>query len=309
MHKVVSKRARSLISLPASIKRNSRRVVAAVGASMLLFTGAAQADSSVWAVKSGTNTVYLGGTVHLLRPGDYPLPPEFEQAYSESSAVYFETDINSMNDLSVQAQMLQQLTYTDERTLKSVLNDEAYNALTEYTEALGLPLMMLEKFKPGMIISTLQVLDFQRLGFTPQGVDMHFNTRARADGKTIGQFETIQEQIGFLASMGEGDESEFILLSLKDLENTDNLMNDMIAAWRAGDSEQLSKLFVDDMKQQAPALYQSLLVSRNLDWLPDIEAMLRDSDTEFVLVGAAHLVGEEGLVALLAAKGYEVTRL
>jgi hypothetical protein len=245
----------------------------------------------------------------LLRPSDYPLPPEFDQAYADSSAVYFETDINSMNDLSVQAQMLQQLTYTDERTLKSVLNDEAYSALTAYTESLGLPLMMLEKFKPGMIVSTLQVLDFQRMGFTPQGVDMHYNSRARADGKTIGQFETIQEQIGFLASMGEGDESEFILLSLKDLQDTDNLMNDMVAAWRAGDSEELSRLFVDDMREQAPALYESLLLQRNLNWMPDIEAMLQDSDTEFVLVGAAHLVGPEGLVALLADKGYEVSRL
>jgi uncharacterized protein YbaP (TraB family) len=267
------------------------------------------ADTSVWEVKSGANTLYLGGTVHLLRPADYPLPAEFDLAYGNSSRIYFETDISSMNDLSIQAQMLQQLTYNDERTLKTVLNEAAYTALTAHTEKLGLPILMLEKFKPGMIVSTLQVLDFQRMGFTPQGVDVHFNAKAVADGKYIGQFETIQEQIGFLAAMGEGNESEFILLSLKDLEQTDDLMAQMLAAWRSGNAAELTKLFVDDMRNEAPEIYQSLLLERNLNWLPDIEAMLGDADTEFVLVGAAHLIGPEGLVVMLEEKGYQVRHL
>lgn len=274
-----------------------------------LFAQSVAADTSVWKVKSGANTVYLGGTVHLLRPSDYPLPPEFDQAYANSSSVYFETDIDSMSDLGVQAQMLQQLTYSDERTLKTVLNEEAYTALEKYTQTVGLPLMMLEKFKPGMIISTLQVLDFQRMGFTPQGVDMHFNSRALADGKQTGAFETIEEQLGFLAAMGEGNESEFILLSLKDLENTDALMAEMITAWRGGDANALTELFVDDMRNEAPEIYESMLLQRNGNWLPEIEALLTDEATEFVLVGAAHLIGPDGLVNMLEAKGYQVNPL
>lgn len=290
-----------------AIRASLRRAMFATAS--LLASFAVLGDTSVWEVKSGANTVYLGGTVHLLRPSDYPLPEGFNIAYDNASEIYFETDINSMNDMSVQAQMLQQLTYTDARTLKSVLNEEAYTALTVHTAKLGLPMMMMEKFKPGMIISTLQVMDFQRMGFTPQGVDMHFNSRAVADGKTIGQFETIQEQIGFLAAMGEGNESEFILLSLRDLEETDEIMADMIAAWRNGNADALAELFVDDMRNEAPALYDSLLRQRNLNWLPEIEAMLQDGDTEFVLVGAAHLVGPEGLVAMLAERGYTIRQL
>jgi uncharacterized protein YbaP (TraB family) len=263
----------------------------------------------VWRVSNGNNTVYLGGTVHLLRPSDYPLPEEYEQAYQDSSELYFETDISSMSDLSVQAQMLQQLTYSDGRTLKTVLREDAYKALEDYTVTIGMPLMMLEQFKPGMIISTLQVLEFQRIGFTPQGVDAFFNTRALGDAKDIGALETIEEQIGFLAAMGEGNESEFILLSLKDLENTNALMEEMITAWRNGDERALQKLFVDDMQQRAPELFDSLLRQRNLRWIPQIEAMFEDPDTEFVLVGAAHLIGGEGLVQLLQSKGYEVSQL
>lgn len=290
------------------IHSNYRARVLLVCALLFSFTETL-ADSSVWSVRSGDNILYLGGTVHLLRPGDFPLPDEFEQAYRASSELYFETDIGSMNDLSVQTQMLQQLTYSDERTLRTVLSDEAYSALAAYTATAGLPIAMLEKFKPGLLVSTLQVLVFQSMGFTPQGVDAFFHTRAVGDGKGEGQLETVQEQIGFIEAMGEGNESEFILLSLEDLEETGDVMEDMIAAWRSGDSAELSKLFVEEMKADAPELYDSLLFQRNLRWVPQIDRMLQDADTEFVLVGAAHIVGEGGLLDLLAQKGYEIEKL
>ena len=274
-----------------------------------LLSGVSLAETSVWRVSDGNNTVYLGGTVHLLRPSDYPLPEEYERAYQASSELYFETDISAMGDLSVQAQMLQQLTYSDGRNLKTVLSEDAFTALEDYTATIGMSLMMLEQFKPGLIISTLQVFEFQRIGFTPQGVDAFFNTRALGDAKDIGALETIEEQIGFLAAMGEGSESEFILLSLEDLENTNELMEEMITAWRNGDERALQKLFVDDMQQRAPELFDSLLRQRNLRWMPQIEALFEDPDTEFVLVGAAHLIGVEGLVQLLQSKGYEVSQL
>ncbi|PCJ28198.1 MAG: TraB/GumN family protein [SAR86 cluster bacterium] len=271
--------------------------------------GIASAETSVWSVLSGNNTVYLGGTVHLLRPSDYPLPEEYEQAYQASSDIYFETDISAMSKLSVQTQMLQQLTYSDDRTLKSVLNEEAYTAIAEYAAGLGMPLMMLEKFKPGLLVSTFQVLEFQRMGFTPLGVDSHYNTKAINDGKPIGQLETVEEQIGFLAAMGEGNESEFILLSLRDIDQTEQLIEEMIQAWRTGNNQKLSEMFVEEMKEEAPELYDSLLLQRNLKWIPQIEQMLKDEDTEFVLVGAAHIVGENGLLELLSSKGYQIKQL
>ena len=267
------------------------------------------ADTSVWRASDGNRTIYLGGTVHLLRASDFPLPEEFEQAYAAADEIYFEVDINSMNDLSTQAQMLQQLTYNDDRTLQSVLNEEAYTALEDYTEQVGMPIMLMQKFKPGMVITTLQMMEFQQLGFTPQGVDTYFSSRAMGDAKSLGALETIAEQIGFLAAMGEGNESEFILVSLEDLNDISDSMEAMIAAWREGDAEHLAELFVADMKAQAPEVYDSLLRQRNLNWVPEIERMFMDEDTEFVLVGAAHLVGEDGLLALLREHGYEVTQL
>ena len=276
---------------------------------VLMLSNNVSADTSVWEVKYDSNTVYLGGTVHLLRPSDYPLPEEYERAYQASSKIYLETDLSSMNELSVQTKMLEQLTYQNPRSLKTVLNEEAYTALSDYMVEIGMPLMMMENFKPGMVISTLQVMEFQRNGFTPQGVDVYFNNRAIEDAKTLGQLESIQEQIGFLASMGEGNESEFILLSIRDLEETTEIMNDMIAAWRTGNNDQLAAMFVTEMQNEAPDLYDTLLRQRNLNWFPQIEQMLSDSVTEFVLVGAAHLVGPDGLLRLLSSKGYQVRQL
>jgi len=267
------------------------------------------ADSSVWVVTSGSNKVYLGGTVHLLRTTDYPLPEEFEQAYDDSDRLYFETDINSMNDLAVQTRMLQQLTYSDARTLKSVLSTEAYNALSNHLDTVGMPIMLMEKFKPGLVVSTLQVIEFQKLGFTPQGVDVYFNNRALGDAKPVGELESVQAQIDFIANMGEGNESEFILLSLKDMQEIATTMDDLIAAWRTGDNNALAELFVDDMKAESEELYEVLLVERNINWLPIIEQMFNQDGIEFVLVGAAHLVGEDGLLNLLQAKGYQVEQL
>lgn len=278
-------------------------------ASMTLGINQAAAESSVWRVSNGDRTVYLGGTVHLLRQSDYPLPAEYEDAYLDSDAVVFETDIAAMSDMATQARMLARMSYSDERTLESVLSEEAYSELQSYTAEIGLPLIMMQKFKPGMVVTTLQVFEFQKLGFTPEGVDAHFYGRAVGDGKPVLGLESLEEQIEFLASMGEGNESEFILVSLADLENTEQAMEGMIAAWRSGDTGRLTEMFVEDMQRQSPEIYETLLRGRNLDWLPQIDAMLQDDDTEFVLVGAAHLVGEDGLVTLLEDKGYQVDQL
>lgn len=276
---------------------------------VLVMGSAAYGDSSVWEVSEGENILYLGGTIHVLRASDYPLPQEYEQAYANADTLVFEIDPSSMGDMSVQAKLLQALTYTGETSLKTVLSDQAYSALSDYADTVGIPLMMLEKFKPGMVITTFQLLEMQKIGFTPEGVDVHFSTRGLSDGKTIEQLETIEEQIGFLASMGEGNESEFVLSALEELGETEAVMEDMIEAWRSGDNKKLVDLFIADMKEETPELYASLLLRRNHNWMPQIQAMLRTGETEFILVGAAHLIGEDGVLNLLEKQGYTIRQL
>lgn len=274
-----------------------------------MLASASLAQTSVWKASKGDENVYLGGTVHLLRPSDYPLPQPYETAYQDSDALYFETDIRGMNDFSIQARMLGELMYQDDRTLSSVLSPEVYAQLSSYAQGVGLPMQMMEKFKPGLLVTTLQLLEFQKMGYTPQGVDAFFDSRAMSDGKVVGQFETVDEQIGFLSRMGDGNENQFIELSLEDMKEIETSMDAMVASWRNGDANELSAVFVDDMKQSYPSVYKELLLDRNNNWMPQIEALFAQEGTEFVLVGAAHLVGDDGLLAQLQRRGYTVTQL
>ncbi len=276
---------------------------------LLVIALPAHAQAPVWQASKDGSTVFLGGTIHLLRSRDYPLPEAFETAYQASDRLFFEIDQSQMMDMSVQARMMQQLTYQDERTLQSVLDEETYTALAAHAESVGLPMAMMQKFKPGMLLTTLSMIEFQRLGFTPQGVDAYFNTRAMGDGKARGELETIDQQIDMLASMGEGYESDFVTYTLSDLEGVGEAIEELLAAWRAGDRESLEDRFISPMLEDAPELYDSMLVTRNQNWMPKIEAMFDEPGTEFVLVGAAHLVGEHGVLAMLSERGYEVSRV
>lgn len=288
----------------------SWRLVAAVaglGLALTLAPSIASAEAAVWRVSKGEETVYVAGTIHLLRAQDYPLPPAYELAYQEADRLFFEIDLAVMSDMSVQTRMMQQLTYQDGRTLATVLDDDTYAALQEYVSEAGLPMPMLENFKPGLLLSTLSVVEFQKMGFTPQGVDAYYHTRALGDAKPREALETIDEQIAMLAAMGEGYESEFVMYTLRDMETAGEAIEDMIAAWRAGDQNRLEEQFIQPMLEEAPELYNNLLVERNNNWMPQIEAMFDEEGTELVLVGAAHLVGEHGLLAMLSDRGYEVT--
>jgi uncharacterized protein len=282
-----------------------------VGALLLAWIAPLSAQTSVWKVSKGGDHVYLAGTVHLLRSADYPLPPEFERAYMDADRLYFETDLAAMSDVSLQRRMMEQMTYQDGRTLRTVLNEDAYSALTDFVQSANVPvpLAMMQTFKPGFLISTISVLEFQKMGFTPQGVDTYFYTRAMADGKPRGELETLDQQIAMLAGMGEGQESEYILYSLRDFDNLEQTIERIITAWRSGDLMALADAFVNDMREMSEQLYNSLLLDRNLAWLPIIEAMFEQEGTEYVLAGVAHMVGDDGLLELLAQRGYEIEQI
>ncbi len=264
------------------------------------------AQSSVWKVSDGVHTVYLGGTCHMLRAGDFPLPAEFHQAYAAADSLVFEVDPAAMNDPTFAIRLMREGSYSDGRTLESVLSVEAYSALADQCRKSGLPIEMLQKFKPGMAVLMITVNDLMKAGVSQEGVDMHFAKQAKADGKTIAALETIDFQLDLITSLGDGIENEIVLYSLQDLNQLSKLFDKMITAWRIGDVDTINQLFVADMAEY-PEIYNIMLKDRNERWLPQIEAMLQSEPVEFVLVGVAHIPGKHGLMALLEAKGYNVT--
>ncbi len=267
------------------------------------------AQSSVWKVTRGTSTLYLGGTCHVLRAADLPLPREFDQAFAASSALYFETDVGRLQSPETQQLVLAEGMFMDGRTLDKVLTPAAWSAVKAHGARAGLPVEQLVMMKPWLLTVMMTVLELQKLGVTMEGVDLRYFKQAAAAGKKTGELETFERHLQFLTQMGAGHESEMVTRSIEDLSELPTLLHQLLAAWKAGDDAKIDELMLKDMRAKHPAIYRELIVSRNVAWLPKIEELAKSPEVEFVLVGVGHMSGKDGLITRLRAKGYTVTQL
>lgn len=267
------------------------------------------AESSVWKITKDDKTLYIGGTIHYLSANDFPLPETFDKAYDKSSVLVFETDIQKAKSLEFQQMILKRMMYSDGKNLKQVLNENTLLRLEKHLACRGLPLAGMLTFKPSMVALTITVLEMQRLGLAEAGVDEFYSKKAINDKKELGKLETIEQQLDFLVNMGKGNEDEMLQYTIKDMEELPNMLQLMKNAWRSGNDKELYKLGIKPFKKDFPGVYKSLLVDRNIAWMPQIDAFLEDEAVEFILVGALHLIGEDGIIEMLKHKGYLVEML
>ncbi len=273
---------------------------------VILYTTQGFAETSLWRISNGANALFIGGTVHVLSKTDYPLPAAFDAAYKKSSKLVFETDIGASQTSAFAQTMSQRMMLTDKQNLKDVLRPDVYAQLEKFGAARGISMVMLEKMRPVMAVMTLTFMELQRLGMANTGVDSYFYQRAQADEKMLGYLESNEQQLDFITNMGKDRENDFVLYSLKDLNNVEDIMQKLKAAWRSGDRDEMAALSLASMRRDFPKIYQQLLVERNQNWLPLIESMLNDPGTEMILVGVLHLVGKEGVLHALREKGYHI---
>lgn len=266
------------------------------------------AGSPVWEVSNGTNTLYLGGTIHVLAQADYPLPKVFDTAYKNAEVLVFETDIGKMQDPEFGRQMMGQMVYSDGNTLQTLVQPSTLSALAEFSSQRGIPIENLIPLKPGMVMVFLTLAELERLGAGGAGVDEFYFKKAMQDRLPIQFFESPIEQIKFLTDIGIGKEDEMIKYILKDIDNLPTLLPIMKHAWRSGDNERLYKESLAPLKNDYPEIYHSLIVKRNLAWMPAIRQMLTTPEVEFILVGALHLAGDQGLIELLRKEGVSVKK-
>ncbi|WP_100644618.1 TraB/GumN family protein [Alteromonas facilis] len=265
--------------------------------------------ASVWKVSHEGKSLYIGGTVHILSESDYPLPAEYKRAYDASEKLIFETDMAALQSMEFQQKTMAMMTYQDGRTFKDELSESVSQAVETHLTARGVPVQNLLTFKPSLLSITLSMIEFQVIGLTTQGVDKYYATLAMGDNKPTGWLETPDQQLNFLASLGKGQEDQLIQYTLEEIKTLKPSIDELLQQWRAGDMKALAASNVDEMKAQFPAVYHDLLVARNNNWLPQIEAMLSDDTTEFVLVGVLHLAGPDSVLHLLESKGYSVEKL
>jgi len=266
------------------------------------------AKSSVWKVSKGDDHIFIGGTVHLLPPSEFPLPKEFDQAYKNSDSIVLETKLPDASDTAFQINMMQQMSYSNGKTISDYLSKNTHQQLSQYVSELGADLVMFQSFKPGFLVTMLTMLEVQRAGLAGEGVDVFYSNKANKDNKPIAYFESAEFQMNMIANMGKGNEDKFIKSNLEQMRDFKNIFTGLLGAWRSGNDKQLNKLAITPMKED-PKTLKIMLTDRNKNWVKDINKMFTDKDREFVLVGVAHLVGEKSVLALLKAKGYQIEQI
>lgn len=279
--------------------------------SVLLCVSIASAKAPVWKVSKGDDYLYLGGTIHLLSKDDYPLPAAFEVAYKSAEHIWLETDIAKMASLETQAKMMKVIMYQDQRSLSSVLKTDTYEKLSVFLADRKMPAAAMDKLTPAGLMFTVTALELQRLGLIDEtaGVDLHFNQRAEKEGKELMHLETIDEQLSFIASMNEIEPNSLIDSMISEVDKISEVWELLLNAWRSGDMTAMTEAGIKDMRADFPLLYQTMLVNRNNAWMQDISKMIKSEEIEFVLVGALHMAGEDGLIKQLTKDGYTVKQL
>ncbi len=272
------------------------------------FAGTKKGKSFIWSFKSGKNTIYLLGSIHVLNEGSYPLPDEVENMYDCCRKIVFETDLDSMNDGSMQGKMLRRGMYPEGQTLSGNISADTYELLRKKLEVSGLPILQFDRFRPWMVALTLAGSEMIRLGFDPElGVDRRFFSKAKQDSKELLFLETNEFQINLFAGLGRTRQEALLKQILIEINIIESMFADMVHAWKHGDAGRLDSIMKESFTG-FPDLYDRLIVKRNRRWVSKILNFARDRGDLLVVVGAAHLVGEKSVIDLLRQKGYEVNQ-
>ena len=270
---------------------------------------AAEDDASVfmWKAQKDGAVVYLLGSVHALQKDAYPLPPVIEAAFDRSVVVVFEIDLDEMTTEAIR--MLEVGSLQDGQTLEQVVGPDMWSAFSTKMNAAGMPSGMFQFMKPWMAALTLTSFELEKAGYSAaSGIDTHFWSRAGEAGKERLALETVEFQIGLFAGLTPEQSLEFLEYTLVDLETMIPLMDELSAKWRDGDAAYVQAIMGSEFDDY-PDLYEKLISRRNTAWLPAIEGLMAGQRDAMVIVGAMHLVGEDGVVEMLRQRGYTVTQL
>jgi uncharacterized protein len=277
----------------------------------LLLCIAAHADGalhSLWELHGKHNTVYLLGSIHVLRQSDYPLAPAVLQAYSNAKSVLMEVNLEEINSEQVQAEMLGSATLPEGKTLPDVLGKQRYARADALAHEVGVDLSGFDQFAPWFAAEAISQMQLTQLGFQPQaGVEMYFLERARNDGKSVAGLETVHDQISLFQNMSLDTQADYLVSSLEQAHDLPKEVDSMVRAWQRGDAAWFEDQLQSELGRD-PVLYQALLGSRNRKWLPKIEALLNDDKNYLVIVGTGHLVGAGSVIDLLKKDGIGATQ-
>ena len=263
----------------------------------------------LWKVEAPSGaTAYLLGSLHVLTADAYPLPATIDKAFAESKTLVEEVDLDEMNDPMLMMAALSKAMLTGGETLDQLVSAQTYAEVQKRAQAYGMPMLALQRMKPWLVAITLMAPTLQAAGFKPElGIDRHFFDRAKEKGLKRQALETLAYQLDRFDQMSAKLQEDLLRATIEDLDTQVTGVKDMVRAWSSGDLATMEKMMLTALIE-SPELYQRLLLERNQNWVPHVERCLSEKAGCFVVVGAAHLVGKDGLPALLSKKGYTVTQ-
>ncbi|MGB9429202.1 MAG: TraB/GumN family protein [Gammaproteobacteria bacterium] len=286
---------------------------AAAAASAAPVANAAAPAASVlhplWRVSRGRESLYLAGSIHALNPDDYPLPAVMETAFRHSTALVEEINLTMVDPASMQQEALRMGAYPKGKSLRTELPPDVYQQVATGAQKLGIDMSRLDRLRPWL--GSIAVLDMQltQAGFrASDGVDHHFADEAQMMDKRIIGLETPRYQLRLLAGLPAKVQQDMLLESLNEATRFNLEIDALISAWKNGDNAALEKIMQQDFGNY-PLTYKLLIVDRNRAWFPRLRRMLRSERPYFVVVGALHLIGLDGLLASFKKAGYKVEQL
>lgn len=318
------KLASMLKSSVARVGRSAAGVALGLGLTVALLTSApadafaqtaspaavpqAQGDGpALWVIHDADSTLYLFGTVHVLRPTTAWGSPKIDAAFDASQNVIFE--ISNPDDQAAIQPLMAQYGMSPDRPLSSLLTAAELAELDVAAQSIGATAAQLDPLRPWLVSLSLSVAPLVRAGYDPQsGVELILKRRAEAAGKPVSGFETIDEQVRILATLSEETQLAFLRTTLESFEEATTELDALVAAWASGDVEGIERLGVDEMRSASEEIYQALLVRRNANWADQIQTLLAGSGTTFIAVGSAHLAGDDSVQEILEDRGVTVTR-
>jgi len=284
-------------------------LISSIAVSGLLICEFSIAKSAVWLVSKGDKYIYIAGSIHVLPPKEIPLPAEFNQAYHLADTLVLEANMPAPSNSSAQLTMLKALSYPAGETLSGKLTAHVKQRLEEQLNRYDMQLSEFDSFRPFMVGLLMMSLELKKQSLLGEGVDSYLTKLAKKDSKKLAYLESLAYQLHLFKELGSQNENAFIESQLTQISRYQHDYIAMLAAWRNGNMRAMNELIIMPLKEHDPHTYQILIKQRNLNWLNHIEHYLTDQQKELVVVGVAHLAGEDSLLALLKNKGYEIKHL
>jgi len=265
--------------------------------------------SFIWRIGADGSTVNILGSIHFLKKENYPLPPKIEKAFDESDTLAVEANINDESKINP-AMIMERAFYPESDTLQSHVSKETYEQIHKEAGRLGIPPEQIDRCRPWFLAVTISSLEFMKLGYDPRlGIDYYFLAKA-ANLKRVLELESLDYQIELLSGLSDMEQELFLLYTLKDLKIAGQEFDRLFKAWVSGDSQGMEAIMMKHAKgdKRLSNAYEKLVYERNRKMAEKIEGYLKTKGTYFVVIGAAHLVGEKGIIDLLRGKGYRVVQ-